>query len=496
MADKVYDWSTTAASNATVESVNWAEGQAPSTVNNSARELMSHVAHWRDIISGANTTTGTSNAYVLSTGQSLAAIPTGFYLVAKANHSNTGAATIAVDGLAAAAINKGGGTALAGNEIKANAYIILAYDGTDFELLNPFSGNASTLLDQVTPATDKLPYFDSASTMSTTDFTATARTLLDDSSITNMRTTLGVTSTASLYTQTAADAKFAQLGAANSFTSANTFTDEVRIADGSAADPSLPFSDDLDTGIFSPGANIWAVAASGTERLRVDTAGVDVTGAITATTDITATANVACVDVNASGDLGGATATLTGNASVAGQVLAKDGSSSSPGYGFSGDTNTGIARFDNAVDVGVAFYGNGTLLARILTNGMSVQALPFSVTVDPTIGTNVGNRDYNDARYLVQSDQHNAVASIVTATVTSVESGDHVLLLLNLVGDIGSATYTLKRSAVTLQAFTGDVNGMTCQMWLDESPGTGTVSYTGNSTTSLEQTLIAVRLTG
>lgn len=37
-------WSTTPASNASVGSINWAEGQSPSTVNNSARQLMADVA--------------------------------------------------------------------------------------------------------------------------------------------------------------------------------------------------------------------------------------------------------------------------------------------------------------------------------------------------------------------------------------------------------------------------------------------------------------------
>lgn len=42
-------WSTTAANNASgVTGINWAEGQAPSTVNDSARELMAQIAAWRD----------------------------------------------------------------------------------------------------------------------------------------------------------------------------------------------------------------------------------------------------------------------------------------------------------------------------------------------------------------------------------------------------------------------------------------------------------------
>jgi len=40
------DWSTTPGSNANVGSINWAEGQAPSTVNDSARQMMADVADW------------------------------------------------------------------------------------------------------------------------------------------------------------------------------------------------------------------------------------------------------------------------------------------------------------------------------------------------------------------------------------------------------------------------------------------------------------------
>lgn len=45
----ISDWSTTAANNATAApGINWAEGQAPSTVNDSARQMMADVATWRD----------------------------------------------------------------------------------------------------------------------------------------------------------------------------------------------------------------------------------------------------------------------------------------------------------------------------------------------------------------------------------------------------------------------------------------------------------------
>src|SRR5262252_2864148 len=64
----VWSWSSTAASNGTIDTtINFQEGQAPSTVNNSARALMAAVAQYRDDIGGALVTTGTSTAYVLAT---------------------------------------------------------------------------------------------------------------------------------------------------------------------------------------------------------------------------------------------------------------------------------------------------------------------------------------------------------------------------------------------------------------------------------------------
>jgi hypothetical protein len=59
----VYTWSKTATANASADStVNYAEGQAPSSLNDS-RATMASVAKYRDDISGAIVTTGTSAAY-------------------------------------------------------------------------------------------------------------------------------------------------------------------------------------------------------------------------------------------------------------------------------------------------------------------------------------------------------------------------------------------------------------------------------------------------
>ena len=65
-----WKWSRSASSNATADgSINWAEGMAPSAVNDSARAMMAAAAKFRDDISGSLGTSGTSTAYTVSSNQ-------------------------------------------------------------------------------------------------------------------------------------------------------------------------------------------------------------------------------------------------------------------------------------------------------------------------------------------------------------------------------------------------------------------------------------------
>lgn len=140
MASGVVTWSQTAATNATADStVNWAEGQAPSSVNDSARAMMASVAKWRDDLDGI-TTGGTSTAYTVTTNQGFAT------LTALANHRITiipnadcGASpTLAVDGLTAKAIQKTNSVAVGAEDLQAGTpYTVRLNNGqTAFVLVN------------------------------------------------------------------------------------------------------------------------------------------------------------------------------------------------------------------------------------------------------------------------------------------------------------------------------------------------------------------------
>jgi len=88
-----------------------------------------------DALLGAITTTGSANAYVLTTGLSLAAYVAGQSFDIKTNFGNTGAATIAVDGLAAKDLRKNGTTALASGDLASGRIYRISYDGTVFQVL-------------------------------------------------------------------------------------------------------------------------------------------------------------------------------------------------------------------------------------------------------------------------------------------------------------------------------------------------------------------------
>lgn len=102
MATGFFRWSRTAADNATA-TYTWAEGMAPSSVNDSARGIMSDAAQYRDDISGAIVTGGTSTSYTVTTFQTFDTLAhLDGQLVAFTPHATNGATVVLnVDGLGA-----------------------------------------------------------------------------------------------------------------------------------------------------------------------------------------------------------------------------------------------------------------------------------------------------------------------------------------------------------------------------------------------------------
>ena len=132
-------WSQTAAANASADpAVNFAEGQAPSSVNDSARSLMASVAKYRDDTAGTLIAGGTATAYTVTSN-------TGFFSKATMNGAeisftvsvtNGASPTLNVDGLGADPITLDGTNAVPSGTLIANSIYTAMYyaSGTAWRL--------------------------------------------------------------------------------------------------------------------------------------------------------------------------------------------------------------------------------------------------------------------------------------------------------------------------------------------------------------------------
>ena len=128
----VRQWDTTAANNDDADTgINWAEGQDPGTVNNSARAMMAAVARFVKDQGGAITGGGTADAHTVTTNSlaESAHLTDGFRIAYYAPGTNTVAGvTVAVDGIAAKTIKRADGSALAVGSIVSDMILDLAYE--------------------------------------------------------------------------------------------------------------------------------------------------------------------------------------------------------------------------------------------------------------------------------------------------------------------------------------------------------------------------------
>ena len=126
----ILNWSATSADNDDADLANgidWREGQLAATVNNSARSLMAAVYKYIRDTSGDLTSTGSANAYVLTTAQTITSYAEPLVLAFKANFTCTGAATLNVDGLGAKDIRRSDGTATQADDIVSGGAYLVVY---------------------------------------------------------------------------------------------------------------------------------------------------------------------------------------------------------------------------------------------------------------------------------------------------------------------------------------------------------------------------------
>jgi len=190
-------WSKTASSNASADpAINWAEGMAPSAVNDSSRAAMASVAKWRDDLYGL-TTGGTSTAYTVTTNATYASASdmSGAIFTIIPNATSGASPTLAVDGLTARAINISTGVAVpTGYLVSGTPYLVkYVHASTEFIVMGQAGKNTLAALDIITGTSetaiatdDTLPLYDLSATanrrMLVSDFLKVINALSADSS--------------------------------------------------------------------------------------------------------------------------------------------------------------------------------------------------------------------------------------------------------------------------------------------------------------------------
>lgn len=164
-----WKWSKTAANNSNADStINWAEGQAPSSVNDSARALMAAGAKYRDDISGMLNTAGTATAYTLTSNQNLTSLTDGFTIYARVNVTSGVNPTLLLDALAAKEIRAYGTTDLPAGAMFAGGIYGWTYDsGEDCWYIRGFISDQTII-----PATTSMIFFQAAAPTGWTKSTA------------------------------------------------------------------------------------------------------------------------------------------------------------------------------------------------------------------------------------------------------------------------------------------------------------------------------------
>lgn len=151
MDKAIYDWSVNAADNGDADSsFTEAENMAAGLVNNSERAIMARHAAFIALI-GGNTAlvsySGTGNAYTVASpsGHAFGAFPTGLIFTFIPNATNSGASTLALDGMTAKDIRLPDGTATPAGALVSGVAYLMRYTGSEFRMISGAPGAGATL---------------------------------------------------------------------------------------------------------------------------------------------------------------------------------------------------------------------------------------------------------------------------------------------------------------------------------------------------------------
>jgi hypothetical protein len=128
MARGLRKWSKTASNNANADGgINWAEGMAPSAVNDSARAEMASMSMWRDDNNGSLAGALSTATYAVTSNQTFDALAAGDTIAFQLGADMPAAPLLNVDGLGAKPLRPVPGTDFAGGEYLANQVVRAAY---------------------------------------------------------------------------------------------------------------------------------------------------------------------------------------------------------------------------------------------------------------------------------------------------------------------------------------------------------------------------------
>lgn len=135
------------------------EGMLGGAINNGARALEGLLARWYTDTDGSITASGSSNAYAITSNRTISGLVNNTVMAWTANHTNTGAATVALNGLTAKAIRRPNGDALVAGDIVSGQQVTVVYKSSPdyWQLLSPGAFAASdTLVGAMAVATQTL----------------------------------------------------------------------------------------------------------------------------------------------------------------------------------------------------------------------------------------------------------------------------------------------------------------------------------------------------